>query len=79
MGPDLDNHVVVDKGARGRDWRTAPLWGLRLQTSLLHDGRAANADEAIRAHGGEGAGARARYLTLSEVERSSLLAFLQTL
>jgi CxxC motif-containing protein (DUF1111 family) len=79
MGPALDNHVVVDKGARGRDWRTPPLWGLRLQTSLLHDGRAATPDDAIRAHGGEGTAARDRYLALPEAERAALLAFLGTL
>jgi CxxC motif-containing protein (DUF1111 family) len=79
MGPALDNHVVVDKGARGRDWRTPPLWGLRLQTSLLHDGRAATPDDAIRVHGGEGTASRDRYLSLSEAERAALLAFLGTL
>jgi CxxC motif-containing protein (DUF1111 family) len=27
--------------------RTAPLWGLRLQTTLLHDGRATSITDAI--------------------------------
>lgn len=79
MGPALDNHVVVDKDARGRDWRTPPLWGLRFQPMLLHDGRATTPDEAVRAHGGEGAPARDRYLALPEAERAQLLAFLRTL
>ncbi len=78
MGPELDSHIR-DKAARGPDFRTPPLWGLRHQRSLLHDGRAHTPEQAIRAHGGEAAPARDRFFALSPSDRDALLAFLQTL
>lgn len=78
MGPDLSDGIS-DKAATASDWRTPPLWGLRFQKSFLHDGRAHTPDHAIRLHGGEAAGARARYLLLSSEDRAALLAFLGTL
>jgi CxxC motif-containing protein (DUF1111 family) len=44
--------------------------------SYLHDGRARSLDEAIRWHGGEGAGARDAYQALTEDSKLALLAFL---
>lgn len=49
------------------------------QARFLHDGRALGLDAAIRAHGGEGASARAAYEALSDGERADLLAFLESL
>jgi len=38
----------IEQGqATGREMRTAPLWGLRLFTTFLHDGRARTIEEAI--------------------------------
>lgn len=84
MGEELaDNRP--DGSATGREWRTTPLWGLRLMREflngdafLLHDGRARSVDEAIRAHGGEGAGARDAYLRLADLDRQALLDFVET-
>ena len=71
-----------DGQATGREWRTAPLWGLRLvrgflngQAFLLHDGRARTIEDAIGYHGGEGAAARAAFRALSAEDRSALLDF----
>jgi len=50
--------------------------GLRFKTAFLHDGRAGSIAQAIAAHGGEGAGARGRFLRLSAGERYTLLKFL---
>lgn len=70
----------IEQGAAsGRDIRTAPLWGLRFVTTFLHDGRATTLDQAIRAHEGEAAGARDRYVALSESARAKLIAFLRSL
>jgi cytochrome c551/c552 len=33
---------------RGREMRTAPLWGLRFMTRYLHDGRATTLEQAVR-------------------------------
>jgi CxxC motif-containing protein (DUF1111 family) len=75
----------ADFDATGREWRTAPLWGLGLQktvnghTRLLHDGRARDASEAILWHGGEAQRARDAYLRMSKKDRAALLAFLDSL
>lgn len=71
--------------ASGREWRTAPLWGIGLtetvvgHTFLLHDGRARNVEEAILWHGGEAERARDGYAALSPDERAALLAFVNSL
>ena len=70
---------IVQGNARGRDMRTAPLWGLRLFTTYLHDGRAKTLDQAILAHDGQGRYARERYRRLSRDGKDRLLAFLRTL
>jgi cytochrome c5 len=62
--------------ASGSEFRTAPLWRVSDRSHFLHDGRAASIDEAIRAHGGQAAPARNRYLTLSPSDVQALLTFL---
>ena len=62
-----------------QEWRTAPLWGLRDSAPYMHDGRAANVDEAIRMHGGESNYSRQQYASLEPHERAALLTFLATL
>jgi len=70
----------IEQGsARGSEMRTAPLWGLREQTALLHDGRASTIEEAILEHDGQGRAARNRYLDLRKSERKHLLDFLNSL
>ncbi|NTX60393.1 thiol oxidoreductase [Myxococcus sp. CA051A] len=71
--------------ASGREWRTAPLWGLGRarevsgHSRLLHDGRARTPLEAILWHGGEAASAREAVRALSKGERDALVAFLDSL
>ena len=70
----------IEQGqARGTDMRTAPLWGLRLQTIYLHDGRATTVTDAIMAHDGQGRAARNRFAALPAVQKARLLAFLALL
>jgi len=74
-----------DFGASGREWRTAPLWGVGLtavvsgHTLLLHDGRARNLLEAIMWHGGEAQAARDAVESMSGEDREALLDFLGSL
>ena len=70
---------IVQGAATGRQMRTAPLWGVRTRSQLLHDGRATSLDGAIRAHDGQGQRARERFLRLSAGERFALFQFLQSL
>jgi len=71
--------------ATGSEWRTPPLWGLgrRKEVSgvlvLLHDGRARTVSEAILWHGGEAEAAKERFRTMSDVERTRLVRFLESL
>lgn len=71
--------------AEGREWRTAPLWGVGLtevvsgHRFLLHDGRARGVKEAILWHGGEAQTARDAFAALSKAERDKLIAFVNSL
>ena len=71
--------------ASGREWRTAPLWGIGLtetvngHTYFLHDGRARNLLEAVLWHGGEAEAAKQRVVEMTRRQRSALLAFLGSL
>lgn len=84
MGPGLaDNRP--DQDASGTEWRTTPLWGLRLMRQflngdafLLHDGRAASVEQAVLLHGGEGAAARNGFAGLGAADRSALLDFVES-
>lgn len=70
----------IEQGDAGmREMRTAPLWGLRARSALLHDGRAKSVTEAISQHEGAAAGSRRRFEALNAAERLQLLAFLQTI
>jgi CxxC motif-containing protein (DUF1111 family) len=91
MGPDLaDSSGLGPSEAPGdpptsAEWRTPPLWGVGLaktvnpDAALLHDGRAADVQEAILWHGGEAAKIRAAFVALSTGDRAALLAFVQSL
>jgi len=50
--------------ASGGEMRTAPLWGLRMITKFLHDGRASTISAAIAAHDGQARNARDRFNAL---------------
>jgi CxxC motif-containing protein (DUF1111 family) len=71
--------------ATGREWRTAPLWGIGLtetvsgHTRFLHDGRARSLLEAILWHGGEAAAAQQAVIGMPETDRDALIAFLESL
>jgi len=84
LGDELaDNRAVF--GANGREWRTAPLWGLGLAKKIapgvgfLHDGRARNVLEAILWHGGEAQQSRVIVEQMTSDERSELLRFVESL
>lgn len=70
---------IAQNGAGPREMRTAPLWGLRVLETFLHDGRAATVENAILAHDGQGRFARDRFRMLEGDERKSLMRFLWSL
>ena len=77
MGPELADMCLGE--ATPAEFRTEPLMGVRLKPNFLHDGRDTTLEQAIQSHGGEGAGARDRFLGLGPAERVALIAFLKTL
>jgi CxxC motif-containing protein (DUF1111 family) len=100
MGPDLADNSGIQApsdtdtsanaslaAAGASEWRTPPLWGIGLLTTidpmgrgtsmgLLHDGRAKSPLEAVLWHGGEAEKVKANFLALSAADRAALLKFL---
>ncbi|MEN9796576.1 MAG: hypothetical protein RL653_272 [Pseudomonadota bacterium] len=73
---------ITDESASGREWRTAPLCGLRFLSSYLHDGRADTLEEAVEFHASPGSEANVsvdRFRVLSPSDRALLLSFLEGL
>lgn len=70
---------VCGVGAEPRELRTAMLAGLSYRRAMLHDGRALGLREAILAHGGEAAAARAAFAELDPVSQQLLRVFLESL
>ena len=75
-----------DGSADGFEWRTTPLWGLRLVPEFLdgtafylHDGRANTLEDAINFHGGEAKAASDAFTALSQDEKNALIFFLNSL
>jgi CxxC motif-containing protein (DUF1111 family) len=87
MGPGLADDIRQGS-ANGDEFRTAPLWGLGQRLFFLHDGRASDLIEAIRAHSSEGnrqyraseaSEVVRRFNQLSAVQQQNLLNFLRSL
>jgi CxxC motif-containing protein (DUF1111 family) len=87
MGPSLADDILQG-GAQGDEFRTAPLWGLGKRVFFLHDGRTKDLIEAIRAHKSAGdsnfepSEANAvvdNFNQLSEIQKQDLLNFLRSL
>lgn len=84
MGEGLaDNRP--DYLATGREWRTAPLWGIGLfpktngEAFYLHDGRARTLEEAILWHDGEAKKSKEAFVQLNRKDRNDLINFLKSL
>ncbi len=84
MGEGLADHRPEAR-ATGREWRTAPLWGIGLTEQVsghsyfLHDGRARSLLEAILWHGGEAQAQRDAVVDMPKVDRDALIRFLESL
>jgi CxxC motif-containing protein (DUF1111 family) len=73
---------IVEGLATERDWRTAPLIGLRFNQAFMHDGRAHDVDEAIAAHAGPGSEANESvsiYQAMSAADQKALANFVGSL
>jgi CxxC motif-containing protein (DUF1111 family) len=73
---------LTDGSAGPREWKTAPLMGLRYFRAYLHDGRAPTLRDAVLMHEGPGSeanGSVAAFKGLSSSEQEQLLEFISTL
>jgi CxxC motif-containing protein (DUF1111 family) len=59
--------------------RTAPLWGLRLRSRLMHDGESITVQDAIRRHKREALEVTQKFQRLTPKEQKDVLAFLASL
>jgi CxxC motif-containing protein (DUF1111 family) len=59
--------------------RTAPLWGLRTRTRLMHDGASISPGDAILRHKGEALGVASLFRLLPAAQKNQLIAFLNSL
>jgi CxxC motif-containing protein (DUF1111 family) len=82
MGTELADGMAFEGQAGPRDWRTAPLMGLRFLHSYMHDGRAQTIEDAIQLHAGtgsEGATSVAAFNALDDATRATLLDYVKGL
>ena len=77
MGPRLAGNCGA--AAAPGVWRTAPLMGIHLRQSYLHDGRAPGIEGAIEQHDGEARRARAAFEGLDAPTRRLLVRFVRSL
>lgn len=59
--------------------RTAPLWGVRLQPRLMHDGASLTFRDAILRHGGEAKHVTQKFEKLSSGDQEAIIEFLKSL
>jgi len=81
MGVGLADSISQG-AATGREFRTAPLWGLGQRIFFLHDGRTDDLKDAIQAHSSNGSEANAvisKFNGLSEFQKQDLFNFLRSL
>jgi CxxC motif-containing protein (DUF1111 family) len=77
LGDQIGN--AGDSVAVTRRMRTQPLWGIRFENKLLHDGRCGDVACAIRAHDGQGAAARNAFNALSSASQHDVVQFVRSL
>jgi CxxC motif-containing protein (DUF1111 family) len=77
---DIGTGDGIEQGqATGKDFRTAPLWGLSRRDRFLHDGRSKTIEDAILRHGAEAQNALNGFKGLPQSDHDALLAFLGSL
>ena len=59
--------------------RTAPLWGVRMQPLLMHDGASLTFRDAILRHRGEASSVTEHFEKLSEADQGAIIEFLKSL
>ena len=81
MGRGLADGIQQGQ-AGGREFRSAPLWGLGQRLFFLHDGRTSDLRQAVAEHysdGSEANGSTRKFFALPDAQQQDLLNFLRSL
>ncbi len=73
------NFSIPEYNSTANKIRTAPLWGVRLHSRLMHDGASVTLLDAILRHRGEAEHAAEKFEKLKSAEKEALLEFLRSL
>ena len=77
--PDMKNSTFPKFQSTANKIRTAPLWGVRLHSRLMHDGASVTFTDAIGRHRGEASHVTQGFEKLKPAEKKALLTFLLSL
>jgi CxxC motif-containing protein (DUF1111 family) len=78
-GDGIPVQATPEFAATANQMRTAPLWGLRTRSRLMHDGLTFTPRDAIERHRGQASGVAAAFAQLGETDKKLLDAFLDSL
>ena len=78
MGPILANENREQRFVDPAYWITKKLWGMMSEPPFMHHGRATLIEEAIGMHIGEANESRLNYMSLSDADKSALIAYIST-
>jgi CxxC motif-containing protein (DUF1111 family) len=70
---------LEDYRASANRIRTAPLWGVRMRPTLMHDGASQTFRDAILRHRGEAKSVTARFEKLNQADQDAIIEFLKSL
>jgi CxxC motif-containing protein (DUF1111 family) len=73
------NLSVSEYNKTAKSIRTAPLWGVRLHSRLMHDGASVTLLDAVLRHRGEASHVTEKFRKLKPAEKEALLEFLRSL
>jgi len=76
---ELKTSVFPKFHSTANKMRTAPLWGVRLHSRLMHDGASTTLTDAILRHHGEALHVTEEFKKLTTAEKKALLTFLESL
>jgi CxxC motif-containing protein (DUF1111 family) len=77
--PDMKSSIFPKFQSTANKIRTAPLWGVRLHSRLMHDGASVTLTDAIGRHRGEASHVTEEFEKLTPAEKKALLTFLLSL
>jgi CxxC motif-containing protein (DUF1111 family) len=80
-GDGIVQHAAPDDADQttANKFRTAPLWGVRYRSWMMHDGKSVTYHQAIERHRGEASSAAQAYESLPPAEKHALREFLNSL